>query len=550
MVASRPATAADAVSASAHDDSIATMLRDVSKRGDLHDMRWSRFPYYRDELETLYSGSGGRPLWTVHGHPTPAAHAAIEVLLGADDRALHPDDYDAERLAQREKRLAGMVSPPARDVGWFDAALTVDMLRHLQDVRLGRVNPRNLSVGINVEPKRLDLAQILKTAIDHNRIAEMIRDAEPRFVQYRNLKAAYARYRQLASAHAIPTVSGPSVVKPGERFDDAGVLRRRLWAEGDLPAHSGGALSNDTEYDSVTVTAVRRFQERHGLDADGVLGPGTLAAINMPFERRKLQLELAIERIRWLPEITGGPFIVVNVPSFQLYAFDTLGHTGVPSFAMNVVVGRADLGRQTPIFERDMQYIVFRPYWVIPRSILRKETLPAVRRSSGYMAKNNLEIYSGSGDTGPAVAATPANINRVANGELGMRQKPGPKNALGLAKFIFPNDNNVYMHGTPATELFSRSRRDFSHGCIRLENPERLAVWVLRNPHRWPAHEVRRAMEAPKPQRVDLTRPLPVIIFYTTAVARPDGVVAFSGDIYGHDAKLEKALAKGYPYAP
>src|SRR5262249_34458380 len=154
--------------------------------------------------------------------------------------------------------------------------------------------------------------------------------------------------------------------------------------------------------------------------------------------RRKLQLELAIERIRWLPEITSGPFIVVNVPSFQLYAFDTLGHTGVPSLTMNVVVGRADLGRQTPIFERDMQYIVFRPYWVITRSILKKETLPAVRRSSGYMAKNNLEIYSGGGDTGPAVAATPANITRVANGELGMRQKPGPKNALGLAKFIFP----------------------------------------------------------------------------------------------------------------
>ena len=217
---------------------------------------------------------------------------------------------------------------------------------------------------------------------------------------------------------------------------------------------------------------------------------------------------------------------------------------------MNVVVGKAELGRETPLFQHRMEYIVFRPYWVIPPGILRRETLPAIRRDRGYLERNNMEVYSGSGDTGPAVPATAANLDRVARGQLGIRQQPGPRNSLGLAKFIFPNDHNVYMHGTPATELFSRTRRDFSHGCIRLENPAQLAEWVLRDPASWSAEQIARAMEGPEPHRVNLAQPLPVVIYYTTAVVRQSDEVAFYADIYGHDAALERALAKGYPFAP
>jgi murein L,D-transpeptidase YcbB/YkuD len=328
-------------------------------------------------------------------------------------------------------------------------------------------------------------------------------------------------------------------------------LRIRLAAVGDLaaPDAAASAGADSTHYDSVLVAAVRKFQRRHGLGDDGVIGPATLAAINVPFARRQRQIELAMERIRWLPEIEGSPFVVVNVPSFQLYAFDSLGGTGVPSLEMNVVVGKAQVGRETPMFERDMRYIVFRPYWVITRSIIKNETLPAVRKNSGYLARNDMEIYSGSGDTGPAVPTTSANLQRVARGELGIRQRPGPKNSLGLAKFIFPNDHNVYMHGTPATELFARSRRDFSHGCIRLEDPQRFAVWVLRDSAKWSSAEVRAAMDGSRPKQVNLARTLPVFIYYTTAVVRPDGTVEFLDDIYGHDAKIEAELAKGYPYS-
>jgi murein L,D-transpeptidase YcbB/YkuD len=306
--------------------------------------------------------------------------------------------------------------------------------------------------------------------------------------------------------------------------------------------------ADSTRYDTVTAAAVRRFQDRHGLAPDGVLGPGTVAAVNVPFSRRARQIELAMERIRWLPEIEHEPFIVVNVPGFKLRAFDSLNTKGTTAFMMNVVVGRDQVGRQTPLFERDMRYIVFRPYWVITRTILRKEVLPSARKDLSYLAKHRYEIYSGSGDYGPAVPTTAENLERVARGELGVRQQPGPKNSLGLAKFIFPNDHNVYLHGTPATELFSRARRDFSHGCIRLEDPPRLAVWVLRDPKKWSAAEVQKAMDGPKPLQVNLAKPLPVLICYSTAVVRADGKIAFYDDVYRHDAELEQALAKGYPY--
>jgi murein L,D-transpeptidase YcbB/YkuD len=525
------------------------VLREAAQTGTLAGLKWPRFPYYRDELTALYTRGGWKPVWVSNGRPTAAARSAIDVLRTAQERGLHPEDYDAAKLDEQFRKLSSGAASTERDIGWFDVALSIGLLRHISDVHIGRVNPRNLSVGINIEPKKLDLAREVAAAIVGDRIPALVRSAEPPFSQYKGLKAAYARYLKIAADSSLPTVSTTRSVRPGEAFDQTAQLRRRLAAFGDLPAAAGSAAG--TTYDPVTAGAVARFQDRHGLGADSILGKTTVAAINVSPAARARQLELALERIRWLPDFSGERFVVANVPSFQLYAFDSIGGTGLPTVQMNIVVGKANVGRRTPLFEDHMDYIIFRPYWVIPPGILANETLPAVRRNPGYLARNNMELYSGDGNAASAAVATTSGNLARAGGGVGVRQRPGGRNALGLAKFIFPNDNNVYFHGTPAQELFSRSRRDFSHGCVRLEDPAGFATWVLRDPSSWSRAQVEQAMNGDRDSRkVNLTRPLPVVIYYTTAVVRPEGAIQFFDDVYGHDARLEQALAKGYPYAP
>jgi murein L,D-transpeptidase YcbB/YkuD len=205
-------------------------------------------------------------------------------------------------------------------------------------------------------------------------------------------------------------------------------------------------------------------------------------------------------------------------------------------------VGRA-LRTQTPVFVEEMRHVVFRPYWNVPPSILRNEILPVLARDAGYLKRQNMEIVSGAGDDADVLAVTPENIARLRQGTARLRQRPGPDNALGLVKFVFPNDENVYMHGTPAQQLFARSRRDFSHGCVRLEDPVALAQWVLSDQPEWTRERILAAMAGPAPRQVNLSRPLRVILFYTTAAVMPDdGTVRFAEDIYGHDAKLARAL--------
>jgi murein L,D-transpeptidase YcbB/YkuD len=256
---------------------------------------------------------------------------------------------------------------------------------------------------------------------------------------------------------------------------------------------------------------------------------------------RVRQIELAMERLRWLPHLPPGRFLIVNVPAFRLVAFRSPSDER-PALQMPVVAGRA-ARTETPLFAGELRQVVFRPPWHPPASIVRNEILPAIARDPGYLARQRMDLVTPAGTADPALPPTAENLARLRAGRLALRQRPGPENALGLVKFVFPNDYRVYMHGTPAQALFARERRDFSHGCIRVERPAELAEFVLSRQAGWTPGRIEAAMNGRRTLHVDVVPPVPVMVFYTTAIVRADGTVEFFDDVYGLDAALERALA-------
>jgi murein L,D-transpeptidase YcbB/YkuD len=376
-------------------------------------------------------------------------------------------------------------------------------------------------------------------------VAAEYRSLEPVFVHYRLLQEWLVRYRALAQQQPVLTIL-PALparsVKANGNYAGAAALRRLLTALGDLPAPNAAARA-DALFDAELSAAVARFQVRHGLAADGALGRRTFEALTTPLSRRVRQIELTLERWRWVPDFSAPP-IIINIPQFNLFAFRSTQDRVADILQMAVIVGQSYDKKRTPVFIADMQQVVFRPYWDVPPSILRNELLPAIRRDpAGYLRRNEMEIVRGQGDDGRIVEPTPANLDALAAGQLRLRQRPGPKNALGPVKFIFPNDFGVYLHGTPAQQLFAQSRRDFSHGCIRLSDPAALAVHVLRNVGGgWPLAKVQAALQGEQNVRLRLPQPVPVMVLYGTALATEDGRIMFFDDIYGHDARLEQLL--------
>jgi L,D-transpeptidase YcbB len=328
----------------------------------------------------------------------------------------------------------------------------------------------------------------------------------------------------------------------GDTYAGAPALRRLLLAVGDLALEQ---LNASVTLDAALTEALRKFQARHGLPADGTLGQQTYRALTTPLTQRVRQLELTLERWRWLPGFESPP-IIVNIPQFQLFAFRTNQDRYADIMQMPVIVGQAYEHTRTPVFISDIRFVVFRPYWDVPRSIVVREMLPAIHAHADYLARNNLEIVRGQGDDGRVLPIGPDSIAGLANGQLRLRQRPGEDNALGLIKFVFPNEHNVYMHSTPAHQLFLQSRRAFSHGCIRVSDPLALASYALRNaPGEWSETQITAAMHGSDNSRVVLSRPIRVMILYGTALATEAGPVLFFDDLYGHDRRLVALLGSG-----
>ena len=505
----------------------------------------------RGEIQQLYDAQDHVPMWVdAAGRPDEQALAALALIASAADDGLRPEAYGWPRVSQQAKQLAEAPAdaPVLAEVAAFDVTLSAAMLRYLRHLHLGRVDPRTIGLQLVVPVEPHDFVLVLRDALQRGRVAELHSDMTPPLMQYQALREMLARYRVLAERTDLAGVPlPPTSVKPGDLYDGAGALYAQLLALGDLPADTpppaGSAGSDVMRYADVLVEGVRQFQRRHGLDPDGVLGKGTVAALNVPLSWRTRQIELALERMRWLPDLDDRRLVGLNIPMFQFWAWDA-APGGPPAFGMRAIVGRA-LSTQTPVFTADLQQVVFRPYWNVPRSILRNELLPAIERDIDYLRRQDMEMVRGWGDNAPVVAATAENVALLRAGTLRLRQRPGPRNALGLVKFDFPNTSDVYMHGTPAQALFSRARRDFSHGCVRVEDPLAFAEWVLRDQPGWTRAEIEVAADGSRTQYVRVARPIRVVLFYTTAAVMPaDGTVHFAEDIYRHDARLDGALER------
>jgi murein L,D-transpeptidase YcbB/YkuD len=428
----------------------------------------------------------------------------------------------------------------------FDAALTICTMRYISDLHIGKVNPKHFDFDLDIEAKKYNLPEFLKTdVVNATDVAAVLSQVEPPYPGYVRTIQALHKYTELAATddgEQLPPAN--KTIAPGDAYAGVPRLIRLLTAVGDLPVQEASIAGDGTAYRGELVDGVKNFQRRNGLEPDGRIDAKTLAELNVPLKQRVRQMQLTLERWRWLPLDYQKSPIVVNIPEFRLRAYDDKFNIGV---TMNVVVGKA-YGHNTPIFDDTMQYVIFRPYWSVPYSITRAEIITHLARDPNYLTKDGLEVVNSRQEVITSGTVSSDVLEQLRAGKLFVRQAPGPKNSLGLAKFIFPNNYSVYLHDTPAHELFSKSRRDFSHGCIRLEKPADLAAWVLRDNPGWNMDRIRAAMNGDVTQQVNLAHPIPVLILYATVIVSEDGTVHFYDDIYGHDAALEKVLAKGYPY--
>lgn len=477
------------------------------------------------------------PAWFSNGRPSAEAIQAVQILQAADLDGLNPEDYQASLFARIVEEARRGASPANDGKADNAAALTRAMERFISDLHYGRVNPLDVHASFKAPRRQLVPAEYLRQAVAGHTLAASVRAAAPQLPLYRHLQQALAAYRELARNPALQRPLPPlpaNRIAPGQPYAGARDLGQRLAAWGDT---SPGAEAG-TIYTEAMADGVKAFQLRHGLAADGVIGKSTFAALNIPAAARVRQIELTLERLRWTPLLTNQRMIVVNIPEFVLRAYDTRDRS--VRVSMNVIVGKA-MDKRTPLFVEDMQFIEFSPYWNIPASIAKSEVVPRLQRDPAYFQAQGLEFVS-AGAVVPDL--TPANLDAVMHNQMKLRQRPGPANALGDIKFVFPNSDNIYLHHTPAIDLFDRNRRDFSHGCIRVEDPMALAKFVLNGQPEWTEQRIRKAMDSGKSATLRLKQRLPVVIAYATVIVKNDDRVYFFDDIYGNDRLLDMALRK------
>ncbi len=465
----------------------------------------------------LYKSYDNNPLWLAEdGLHKDRTFALTNAVLQTEQDGMRMDAYPVGALAQSISTVRQTKTPTAEQLADADVLLTASFAALGEDYLTGQVDPKTVAQSWHIDPQEENVDSALIRSLRNPALDKAIATMRPSGADYAALRKELDRFQQISVKGGWPVVPSGPAAKPGEAMSPKRVaaLRTRLSVEG----FSAPAAQASGVYDRTLAGAVAQFQSHHAIAVDSMLGAETMASLNQTAVYRTAQIAANLERLRWLPRTFGNRYIYVNVPAFRLEAFDK-GH---PTLDMKVIVGQDYEGKATPVFSDSMETVVFRPYWNVTPDIADKEVFPKMNADPGYLAANNYELYKEGGAT------------RV-------RQTPGDKNSLGLVKFLFPNDFNIYLHDTPNHALFDKDVRAFSHGCIRVEKPSELAQWALG----WDAGKVDAAMQGTADNHsVKVPAKIPVYITYGTAYMR-DGALFFGNDLYDRDDKLVAEVLRG-----
>ncbi len=575
-------------------DRLAERLRDRIEAGEALSeiVACGDVVYCSCAVPTFYERRAFKPAWTDGNRPLPLAVDMVRLISLADREGLNPTDYHL-RAIRESIEAASRYAPGLRP----DLAALVDLELLLSDAFIvygshllaGRVDPESIDPEWHANRREKDIPKVLEEAIESGDLDAAIGSLMPFLDEYERLKDALASFKATRERGGWPLIGGDKALEKGARGPEVAALRARLMASGDLadsssgappaagsaagpPPHEaadfGAALAVSTEnaasgavpdssagtarqpagpapaaamagvFDEAVESAVKRFQRRHGLRADGVVGQATRSALNVPVEKRIEQIEINMERCRWLPKELGPRYVLINTAAFDLRIVED----GIARWTSRVIVGRDY--RRTPVFSDEMTYIVFNPYWHVPPTIALKDILPSVRKDPTYLGRKGIKVIMGWGTE--TRETDPGTIDWSSVGTSGLkyrfRQDPGPENSLGQIKFMFPNKFHIYLHDTPAKELFEKPERAFSSGCIRVEKPLELAEYLLRGSPQWNRGRILDILKTSKELTVPMPEPIPVHLLYWTASVDEEGLVNFRQDVYQRDQRLRDAL--------
>ncbi len=493
-------------------------------------------------LDLFYQERRMSPFWLAASNEK-RAEILLDVLDAAPSHGLSSSQY---RTAELRRRIAALTArTTAMEVISLDRALSAAFLLYADDVSSGAVDPDIFELNIYVEPIHADPVRLLRDIAQASSLRQAFENFAPQDPRYSKLRTSLIDLMAQSKSGGWGAPVLAESLSPGDASPPVEALRRRLIAMGDMPPEPELALNpgaflglSAAKYDDRLQDAVAKFQDRHGLISDGVAGPKTLRQLNQPIERRIAQVMLNLERMRWRSRQKLGRRIEVNQAAFRMTVYDG---SDTPLHEARVIIGKPESRLQTPEFSHKLSYLVFNPTWTVPKSIITREILPEVKADPLFFERNNMVLSRRGMTVDPATIDWAAMTPEIF-AEFGVVQMPGPGNALGNVKFMFPNRHSIYLHDTPSKHLFASSVRAFSHGCVRIERPFALAWLLLSEQSANPGKEIESILATGEETEVPLERPIPIHLTYMTSWVDHAGVLNFRDDVYGRDKELARAL--------